>query len=156
MLTPKSIWWSTELWISSPGHISLRRTTIKDQIIVAQMQVQADRALRYITCVDYANGCAGKKKLDRVKKALNDIITLLDDAQERLDTSKKNVEKGCIINDSIQATLWSLRETKGCSSHEIQPYLYSKSEDIAGTLQHEKHTSPQKVAMMEPLRWKEA
>ena len=73
-------------------------------MIVVQMQVQVDRALRYITQVDNANECAGQK-LNREKKALNDVIALLDDAQERLNTSKKNVEKGCAINGGIQATL---------------------------------------------------
>ena len=68
------------------------------------MQVQADRALRYITHVDNANEFAGQK-LNRAKKALSDVIALLDDAQERLDTSKKNVEKGHTMNDSIQASL---------------------------------------------------
>ena len=77
----------------SPGHRSSRRTTVEAQMIVAQMQVQADRASRYITHVDNANECAGKK-LNRAKKTFGDVIALLDDAQERLDTSKKNVEKG--------------------------------------------------------------
>ena len=91
-------------------------------------------------------------KLNREKKALNDVIALIDDAQERLNTSKKNVEKGCAINGGIQATLWLLRETKGHSCHEIWSYPYSESEDIAGTPWHEKHMLPLKVLIMEPLR----
>ena len=49
-------------------------------MLVAQMQVQADKALRCITCVDNENECT-VQKLNIVKKALNSIIALLDDAQ---------------------------------------------------------------------------
>ena len=64
------------------------------------MQDQADRASRYITCADKANEHT-RQKLNKAKKALSNIIALLDDTQERLNTSKKYVEKGCTMNDGI-------------------------------------------------------
>ena len=81
------------------------------------LQAQADRALRYITHVDKANESVGQK-LNRARKVIGNIITLLDDVQEERKTSKRSVEKGRAMNDGIQATLQSLKKTRGCSCHE--------------------------------------
>ena len=47
-----------------------------------------------------------------------DIIALLDDVQGKLDTSQRDVEKGHDVNNSIQATLGSLKETRGHGHQE--------------------------------------
>ena len=55
------------------------------------MQDQADRASRYITCADKANEHT-RQKLNKAKKVLGNIIALLDDVQEKLNISQKDVE----------------------------------------------------------------
>ena len=70
----------------SPSHRSSRRTAIDNPMIVAQMQVQTVKAARYIANADNANESV-RQKLNRTKKALSEIIALLDDTQETLNTS---------------------------------------------------------------------
>ena len=50
------------------------------------MQVQTVKAARYIANADNANESV-RQKLNRAKKALSEIIALLDDTQETLNTS---------------------------------------------------------------------
>ena len=63
---------------SSPSYKSLRKTTVENMTVIARLQIQADKAARYITCTDNTNESA-RQKLNMAKKALSDIITLLDD-----------------------------------------------------------------------------
>ena len=62
-------------------HNHLRRTTIDNPTVVAQIQAQANQTVRHIAHANSANESTGHK-LDRAKKALSEIITLLDDTQE--------------------------------------------------------------------------
>ena len=76
---------------------------------------------------------SARQNLDTAKKALSNIITLLDNVQENLNTSQKDVEKGHAVNNSIQATLQLLKEVRGYSHHETWLSLNSKSEDVMST-----------------------
>ena len=88
----------------SPSYRSLRKTTVKDLTVVARLQIQADKAVRYIAHVDNTNESA-REKLNMAKGALSDIIVLLHDMQGKLNTSQKDVEEDCTVNNSIQAIL---------------------------------------------------
>ena len=121
----------------SPTHRNSRRTTVNDLTVVAQIQAQADKTVRHIAHANSTNESA-RCKLDRVRKALSEIITLLEDTQETLNTSWRNVKKSCTENDNIQASLQLLKEKKGCNHCETQLHPNSELETTLDTQQDKK------------------